>query len=257
MNTKQLRVVGYVRVSSQQQADDGTSIERQIEKIQAYCNLKGHENLTILSDEGISGFKTTARKGYMTLIEMCSSHLVDLVIVYDLSRLSRSVKDTLTFIEDVIEKNHISFVSLMNDVDTTTPTGKAFLGITAIFNQLYRDEIAYKTKEALRLKQEKQEKIGGTIPYGYEIEPNTRGVSLDFDFTNCHVEPYQDNFDVKMKLIPNTKEQSVIREMMQLKASGASLREIAKHLTEQGIPTKTGGASWNHKVVGDILRRAS
>lgn len=225
---KTQRVVGYVRVSSQAQVDDGTSLSRQREQIEAYCKLKGYQDIEFLEDDGISGFKTTARKGYTKLIELCKKHKVDVVIVYDLSRLSRSVRETLAFIEDVIEKNHISFVSLNNDIDTTTPQGKAFLTLTATFNQLYRDEIAYKTKEALRHKAKRAEKTGGTIPYGYSV--------LDG------------------KLYPVAREQEAIKLMQGLKDEGYSLRAIAATLEDKGYQTKTGKGKWSAKVVSDVLR---
>ena len=156
------RVIAYTRVSTLGQVQDGESLERQGARIRAYCEAKGLPEPELITDEGLSGFKSS-REGYQKLVSLCKAREVSTVIVYDLSRLSRSVRDTLEFIEDVINKNGIEFVSLLNDIDTSTPTGKAFLGITAIFNQLYRDEIAYKTKEALRHKTSRKEKTGGTL----------------------------------------------------------------------------------------------
>lgn len=222
------RVVGYIRVSSASQVEDGTSLARQREQIETYCKLKGYQDVQFLEDEGISGYKTTPRKGYTKLIELCKKHQVDVVIVYDLSRLSRKVRETLAFMEDVIGKNNISFVSLNNDIDTTTPTGKAFLTLTATFNQLYRDEIAYKTAEALSHKRKKAEKTGGTVPYGYEV--------------------------IEGKLYPVEREQEAIRTMQGLKAQGYSLRAIAAALEDAGYQTKTGKKSWKAQVVSDVLR---
>ena len=225
---KTQKVIGYLRVSSLAQVDDGTSLARQREQIEAFCKVKGFQDVQFLEDDGISGFKTTARKGYTKLIELCKKKQVDVVIVYDLSRLSRSVRETLAFVEDVIEKNHISFVSLNNDIDTTTPQGKAFLTLTATFNQLYRDEIAYKTAEALRHKQAKAEKTGGTVPYGYQA--------------------------IDGKLYPVEREQEAIRLMQELREEGKSLRAIAGALEVAGYQTKTGKGSWSAKVVSDVLR---
>jgi site-specific DNA recombinase len=225
------KVVAYTRVSTLGQAEDGESLERQAARIRAYCEAKGLSEPEIICDEGLSGFKSN-REGFQRLVALCESKQVKTVIVYDLSRLSRSVRDTLEFIEDTINKNGIEFISLLNDIDTSTPTGKAFLGITAIFNQLYRDEIAYKTKEALSHKRAKQEKTGGTVPFGFELVDG-------------------------VKLVPQPGEYEVVKEMHQLRQQGYSLREIATLLTSKGVATKTGRKAWQHRVVKDILDRTA
>lgn len=225
------KVVAYTRVSTLGQAEDGESLERQAARIRAYCEAKGLPEPEIITDEGLSGFKSN-REGFQKLVALCESKQVKTVIVYDLSRLSRSVRDTLEFIEDTINKNGIEFVSLLNDIDTSTPTGKAFLGITAIFNQLYRDEIAYKTKEALSHKRAKKEKTGGTVPFGLEL---VGGV----------------------KLVPKPEEFETLKLMHSLRKQGLTLREIVTVLEDKGIPTKTGRAGWQPKVVMRILDRTA
>jgi site-specific DNA recombinase len=225
------KVIAYTRVSTLGQAEDGESLERQAARIRAYCEAKGLPEPEVICDEGLSGFKSN-REGFQKLVALCESKQVKTVIVYDLSRLSRSVRDTLEFIEDTINKNGIEFVSLLNDIDTSTPTGKAFLGITAIFNQLYRDEIAYKTKEALSHKRAKKEKTGGTVPFGLEL---VGGV----------------------KLVPKPEEFETLKLMHSLRKQGLTLREIVTVLEDKGIPTKTGRAGWQPKVVMRILDRTA
>lgn len=225
------KVVAYTRVSTLGQVEDGESLERQSARIRAYCEAKGLSEPEIICDEGFSGFKSN-REGFRRLVSLCESKQVKVVVVYDLSRLSRSVRDTLEFIEDTINKNGIEFVSLLNDIDTSTPTGKAFLGITAIFNQLYRDEIAYKTKEALGHKRAKKEKTGGTVPFGYELVDGVR-------------------------LIPLPGEYEVVKEMHQLRQEGYSLRDIVGLLNERGVSTKTGKSKWHPQVVKEVLDRTA
>ena len=225
------KVVAYTRVSTLGQAEDGESLERQASRIRAYCEAKGLSEPEIISDEGLSGFKSS-REGFQKLVALCESKQVRTVIVYDLSRLSRSVRDTLEFIEDTINKNGIEFVSLLNDIDTSTPTGKAFLGITAIFNQLYRDEIAYKTKEALSHKRAKKEKTGGTVPFGFELVDG-------------------------VKLVPQPGEYEVLKVMHHLRQQGLSLREIVQLLNTKGVATKTGKDKWHPQVVKEVLDRTA
>lgn len=225
------KVIAYTRVSTLGQAEDGESLERQAARIKAYCEAKGLEQPEIISDEGLSGFKSN-REGFQRLVALCESKQVKTVIVYDLSRLSRSVRDTLEFIEDTINKNGIEFVSLLNDIDTSTPTGKAFLGITAIFNQLYRDEIAYKTKEALSHKRAKQEKTGGTVPFGFTLVDG-------------------------VKLTPLPGEFETLKLMHTLRQQGHTLREIVALLNEKGVATKTGRSKWHPQVVKEVLDRTA
>lgn len=223
------RVVGYIRVSSAEQVRDGESLERQREQIESYCRLKGLGAVEIISDEGVSGFKDN-RPGFQKLIQLCTQKQVRVVIVYDLSRLSRSVRSTLAFVEDVIQKHGIEFVSIQQDIDTTSPMGKAFLSLIATFNQLYRDEISFKTKAALKHKKSKSEKTGGVIPFGYQLVEGGRLAALP-------------------------SEASTVAFMHQLRKKGMSLREIVAELHAKGIPTKTGKAKWNPKMVKAVLER--
>jgi site-specific DNA recombinase len=225
------KVVAYTRVSTLGQAEDGESLERQAARIRAYCEAKGLPEPEVICDEGLSGFKSN-RQGFQRLVALCESKQVKTVIVYDLSRLSRSVRDTLEFIEDTINKNGIEFVSLLNDIDTSTPTGKAFLGITAIFNQLYRDEIAYKTKEALSHKRAKKEKTGGTVPFGFELVDG-------------------------VKLTPLPGEFETLKMMHSLRQQGLTLRAIVALLNERGVSTKTGKSRWHPQVVKEVLDRTA
>jgi len=224
------KVLAYTRVSTVGQAEDGESLERQAARIRAYCEAKGLPEPELIVDDGVSGFKSN-REGFRRLVEMCERREVQTVIVYDLSRLSRSVRDTLAFVEDTINKNGIEFVSLLNDIDTSTPTGKAFLGITAIFNQLYRDEISFKTCEALSHKRAKKEKTGGLVPFGYELVDGVR-------------------------LQAKPEELETVKLIHSLRQQGLTLRAIVEVLNQRGIATKTGKAKWNPKVVSAILNRA-
>jgi site-specific DNA recombinase len=223
-------VFGYVRVSSQEQAKDGVSLKRQEEQIHAYCSLKGIEDYRIIADEGVSGFKSN-RPGFLELLQLCKSRQARMVIIYDLSRLSRSVRDTLEFVEGVIQKQDIEFVSLQNDIDTSTPMGKAFLSISAVFNQFYRDEISYKTQEALRHKREKGEKTGGEVPFGYIVEASTG------------------------RLLPCPTESRIAKQILALRKQGLTLRSIAGILHATGVKTKTGKDIWHPQVIKDILDR--
>lgn len=223
-----MKAVGYIRVSSAGQVADGESLERQEEKIRAYATLKGITDLQIIADRGISGSKSN-RPGFLKLKELAESKAVDVIIVYDLSRLSRSVEDTIVFINR-LQKYDVDFVSLSNDIDTTTPMGKAMLTIVAAFNQLYRDEVSAKMSRMIAYKKEKNEKTGGYVPYGFAV-------------------------DAAKKLIPLDYEQKVLGEIKMLRSKGVSYRGIAAKLQSKKILTKTGNTSWHPQVVKEIYER--
>ena len=130
----------YVRVSTQEQAAEGYSIQEQAERLTKYCEAHGWNITKVYTDPGFSG----ANRDRPALQLLCSDvkkNMFDTVLVYKLDRLSRSQKDTLYITEDVFLKNQIAFVSMLENFDTGTPFGRAMIGILSVFAQLERDQI--------------------------------------------------------------------------------------------------------------------
>lgn len=136
---KQLMVFGYVRVSTENQIEN-YSIDEQIHRIKSYCNAKGWMLLKIYTDGGYSGGNTN-RPALQQMIKALRTNKVDAVVVYKLDRLSRSQKDTLTLIEDEFLSHDVDFVSISENFDTSTPFGRAMIGILSVFAQLEKDQI--------------------------------------------------------------------------------------------------------------------
>ena len=130
-----MRVFGYCRVSTASQTE-GYSLDEQKERIEAYCKALGWELVKVFVDGGESGAKID-RPALQKMCERVKE--VNKVVVYKLDRLSRSQKDTLFLIEDVFLKNGVDFVSITENFDTSTPFGKAMVGILAVFAQLERE----------------------------------------------------------------------------------------------------------------------
>lgn len=131
-------VAAYVRVSTQEQAQEGYSIGEQTERLTKYCEAKGWVLKKVYTDGGYSGAKLD-RPAIQQLIADCNQY--DMILVYKLDRLSRSQKDTLYLIEDVFKKNGVDFTSLQENFDTSTPFGMAMIGILSVFAQLEREQI--------------------------------------------------------------------------------------------------------------------
>ena len=122
----------YSRVSTAAQAEDGYSIDAQQERLVAYCTAIGKKEYQFYTDAGYSGSNLN-RPAIQNLIEDAKKGKVETVIVFKLDRLSRSQKDTLYLIEEVFEKNGVSFISLTESFDTNTPFGKAMIGLLSVF----------------------------------------------------------------------------------------------------------------------------
>lgn len=169
-----MRVGGYVRVSTQEQAKEGYSIGAQTERLKAYCVARGWTMFEVYTDPAYSGAKME-RPALQKLIADVKKKRLDLVLVYKLDRLSRSQKDTLYLIEDVFMKNNVAFVSLNENFDTTTAFGRAMVGILSVFAQLEREQIKERTQMG-RIERAKEGlwKGGGMVPVGYEyiVEKN-------------------------------------------------------------------------------------
>lgn len=171
-------VAGYSRVSTSEQAEHGYSIKEQEERIKAYCQAKDWTLLRIYSDPGYSGAKTD-RPGLQAMISDVNAGQIDAVLVYKLDRLSRSQKDALYLIEDVFLKSGVQFISISENFDTSTPLGRAMVGILAVFAQLEREQI----KERMILGKTARAKTGKwqggkNTPVGYALDKE-KGLSID------------------------------------------------------------------------------
>lgn len=220
------KAIGYIRVSTSEQATEGISLDNQRAKIQAYCALNDLELLEVIEDAGKSG-KSLNREGVQSLMSKIKS--IDAIVVYKLDRLSRKVIDTLTLIE-AIEKAGVAFHSLNEKIDTSSAMGRFFLNITASLAQMERDLISERTKDALQMKIANHERAG-QVPFGWRLteDGNT--------------------------LRPHEDEQEVIRIVMHLHGKGLSFRAICEALTDAGH--KPQGKCWYPQTVKNILKKAA
>lgn len=206
-------VACYVRVSTDNQAEEGYSIPEQTERLTDYCRAMGWRIVKFYTDAGYTGANTN-RPALCDLVEGANRHLFDAVVVFKLDRLSRSQKDTLTLIEGFLAHD-VAFVSMTENFDTSTPFGRATVGILSVFAQLEREQI----KERCSLGREGRAKGGkyrggGYTPIGYE---------------------YKDG-----QLIVNESEAAQIRLIHERFQHGDSFRSIAKMMTDKGYTHKYG-----------------
>ena len=155
----------YIRVSTQEQAQEGFSIPAQKEKLTNYCKAKGWLIYDTYVDSGCSAADLD-RPGLQKLISDISN--LDVVLVYCLDRLSRSQKDTLYLIEEIFLPNNVDFVSINESFDTGTSFGRAMVGILSVFAQLEREQFLERSRMGKR--ERAKEGLwggGGGLPTGY------------------------------------------------------------------------------------------
>lgn len=212
---KNKNVVGlYVRVSTQEQAKEGYSIDEQKERLTKYADARDWIVYRVYADPGFSGAKIE-RPGLKEMIDDIVSGKLDKIIVYKLDRLSRSQKDTLYLIEDIFLENSVDFVSMTENFDTATPFGRAMIGILSVFAQLEREQI----KERMSLGREGRAKSGlfhgsTKVPIGYRYN---NGLLI--------VDPY---------------EARIVRRIFQEYVDGRSIYSIVADLKADGLTSSYG-----------------
>lgn len=219
-----MRVALYPRVSGHEQ-EDNYSIPEQIERMKKYCEARDWMVYKIYTDSVQTG-ATMDRPGLQSMIKDCEDGKIDMVLVYKLDRLSRSQKDTLYLIEDVFEKHDVGFTSMTENFDTSTPFGKAILGVLAVFAQLERDKITERTMMGKKARAAEGKWHGSKwVPIGYDY---TEGL-----------------------LIPNEYEKMQILEIADLFLNRTPVRTIATMVTEKGYKHKYG--EWEAKTIKRVL----
>lgn len=203
--------IGYIRVSTEGQAQDGVSLDAQRAKIEAWCSLNDYELAAVHVDAGISG-KNCNRPGLQAALADCRKGSA--LVVYSLSRLSRSVRDTMD-IGDKLAKVGADLVSLSERIDTTSASGKMVFRLLAVMNEFERDQISERTKSALQHKRSRGERVG-SVAYGYRLDND--GVTL----------------------IEDEEEQLVIAAVHGYRDAGVSLRTIVTRLDDQGYRSRSG-----------------
>lgn len=221
------RAIAYCRVSTVGQADNGVSLEGQRARIESWSAVNGYILAGLHVDAGLSGGRADNRPALQdALAEACKTK--GALVVYSLSRLARSTKDTLA-IGERLSAAGADLVSLSENIDTTSAAGKMVFRMLAVLSEFERDLVSERTAAAMAHKRLKGERIG-TVPYGFDLRSD--GVHLR----------------------PNPDEQRVVAQIQAARAEGRTYREIAGSLTARGVPTKNGGR-WSAKVVWAVCGR--
>jgi site-specific DNA recombinase len=223
-----MRAIGYVRVSTDKQADRGVSLAAQQEKIRAMAVVHGAELIDVVIDAGESA-KHLDRPGMERVLQMVRTKSVDLVIVAKLDRLTRSVRDLADLLE-LFTRRGVSLVSVAESLDTGSASGRLVLNIMVSVSQWEREAIGERTRDAMRHKKAKLE-FNGNVPYGFRLAADQQ-----------HVEP-------------DPGEQAIRSKILEARQRGKSLRVIADQLNKRGLRTRNG-SPWRFEYVARVAKAA-
>ncbi len=223
------RLIGYIRVSTTDQAESGLGLEDQDRKIRALAELEGGELLDVIRDEGASA-KSLDRPGVARLLELVRRGDVDAVLIAKLDRLTRSVKDLCDLV-DLCRQKDIALVSAAESLNTSTAAGRMVVNMLGVIGQWEREVTAERTSAALQVKAQRGERVSRWARYGWRVGAD--GVNL---------EPVED-------------EQATIATAVELRGSGLSLRQVSAELEGRGMLSRTG-KQFTAKAIGSMVERA-
>jgi DNA invertase Pin-like site-specific DNA recombinase len=224
-----MQAIGYVRVSTDRQAEYGVSLEAQEAKIRAMATIHSAELLEVIVDGGESA-KSLNRPGLQRLLALINGGQVQAVIVAKLDRLTRSVKDLCNLLE-LFEKRKVALISVAESLDTGSAGGRLVITIMAAVSQWEREAIGERTRDALRHKRNQGQRVGN-IPFGSRLAADGQ------------------------RLEPDATEQSALQEIRRLRSAGKSLRGIAAALNSRAYRTRRGTA-WRLESVARIVNQRS
>ncbi len=220
------RAVGYVRVSTEEQASEGVSLAAQRDRITLYAKLNELDLVAIESDEGLSGKRADNRPGLQAALRRLRIGDATALVVVKLDRLSRSTRDVLD-LADGSGREGWSLHSISEKLDTSTASGRFVLTIMAALAQMEREQIGERTSAAMSHMKAQRLRVG-SVPFGFDLDGDGR------------------------TLRPNAVELATIDKMRAMRQTGTTLREIAARLNADGVRPKRA-ARWSPETIRALI----
>jgi site-specific DNA recombinase len=222
--TQKKSVIGYVRVSTEEQVRDGVSLAAQRQRIEAFGIATGRTLDEIAIDEGVSA-KSLARPQLQRILEGVRKGTVGTVIVLKLDRLTRSIRD-LGELLDTFRKANADLVSVSESLDTSSAAGRMVVNLLGVFAEFEREQVGERTSFAISFKR-RSGAIYGPVPFGFRRDGEL--------------------------LLKDAVEFEALQRVVKMNRDGATLRAIAQWLTEAGLAPKRGGKAWYPGTVRCLL----
>lgn len=222
-----VKAFGYCRVSTTGQMEEGVSLSHQQERITAWAKAHDHDLAGMFVETGSGSSADNRPELQKAMAAVCKAKGV--LVVYSLSRFSRSVRDTLT-LTDQLDRADANIASLSESIDTSSAVGRMVFKMLSTLNEFERDVLSERTRNALGHMRRQNRVISSTVPFGYDLAGDGS------------------------TLVPVAHEQAAIQRMAQRRKAGMTLAAIAKRLEAEGIKTKTHG-KWYPASIANILNR--
>lgn len=215
------KVAIYIRVSSLDQAREGYSLEAQEVTLRKWCAEHKYDVYDLYADRGISGKDIDHRPDMRRLLSDARAEKIDIVLFWALSRFTRSVSDLYRTME-MLEKHHVGIVSYTESFDTTTPVGRAMIGIVGVFAQLERELTSERVRAVMTVRAEQGKRTCSEV-MGYDMAG-------------------KDSFSI------NVKESEYIKFCFDKYLERRNLIEVARLARESGFRGKRGGVPTPYTV---------
>lgn len=222
----------------------GESIENQIlqckqEIKRKYPDIKD-DDILIYEDEGYSGGNTN-RPQFQKMIQDCKNHLIKALVCYRLDRVSRSVNDFVSLMDNYLKVLDVAFISVCEEFKTDTPMGKCMMMICSVFAQLERETIAERIRDNMTALAKTGRWLGGTTPTGYESVKIPASYTIDGKVRSMY------------KLTVIEEEKKIVEIIRDKFLETNSLSKVETYLIQNDIKTKTGKI-FTRLAVKDILQ---
>ncbi|WP_368658239.1 recombinase family protein [Metabacillus halosaccharovorans] len=214
-----IRAVIYARVSTAEQAEEGYSIDAQIDTVTRKCEQEGRQVIFKYIDRGVSGKSIKKRLFLQQLLKDAKEKNFDEVWVWKTNRLARNHLDLLKIVDE-LNKYNIGFKSCSEAFDTSTPTGKLLMNVLASIGEFERETIVENVKMGMK-QRAKQGKWNGGQVLGY------KSITIE-------------GGDNKTRLEVVENEAFIVREIFQLYSEGRGLKSLTNHINKLGYKSKKG-----------------
>ena len=224
----EMKIAIYIRVSTEDQAKEGSSLEVQREYLESFAEREGYQIFKIYSDDGISAY-STERPALKELLKDAKERKFDLVLVYKIDRFSRNLKDLLNLVDE-LSSYGVGFKSATEPFDSTTSAGKLMFQQLGSFAEFERNRLAERVFPGMiKGVQQGNWQGAGHVPYGYK-------------------------YNKAAKLLePDEKEAKVVKLIYTMCLAGKLIRYITEYLTRKGYRNRRGNI-FSTKLIGDILK---
>jgi len=228
-----MKLVGYIRVSTEEQAKDGVSLGQQTARLIAYCDLHGHTLVDAIADEGVSASVPLAKRaGGRQVLDALKAGTAQGVVVIRLDRLFRDALDGLTFFRTA-ERTGATVHSISELIDSSTPAGKLSLTIQLAAAQYERDLAVQRATECNAALRE-QGRVYGHVPFG------------------CTSITVGEGDQAERLLLRDPETWPVRDDVVDDLKHGISLRRVADMLNGRAIPSPTGRPRWSPNTLREL-----